>query len=74
MQPKTANYRFFGLSDPNMNPAYLATLVFIGSNYKVYMPAKNDIWQRYLRKFSKGGKLLEAELGLASTAPKDTDA
>ena len=62
------------LSDPNMNPAYLATLVFIGSNYKVYMPAKNDIWQRYLRKFSKGGKLLEAELGLASTVPKDTDA
>jgi len=57
-----------------MNPAYLATLVFIGSNYKVYMPAKNEIWQRYLRKFSKGGKLLGAELGLASTAPKDTDA
>ena len=66
MQPKTVNCRFLGLSDPNINPAYLATLVFIGSNYKVYMPAKNDIWQRYLRKFSKGGKLLEAELGLAS--------
>ena len=44
------------LSDPNMNPAYLATLVFIGSNYKVCMPPKSDIWQRYLRKFSKGGK------------------
>jgi hypothetical protein len=54
------------VSDPNMNPAYLATLVFIGSNRKVYMPSKKDIFQRYLRKFSKGGKLLEAELGLAS--------
>ena len=40
------------LSDPNMNPAYLATLVFVGSNIKVYMPPKLDIWQRYLRKFS----------------------
>ena len=48
-------------SDPNMNPAYLATLVFIGSNY---MPPKKDIWQRYLCKFTKQGKLLENELGL----------
>ena len=52
------------LSDPNMNPAYLATLVFIGSNYKFYMPPVKDIWQRYLRKFSKQGKLLENELDL----------
>ena len=37
------------LSDPNMNPAYLATLVFIGSNEKAYMPPTKDIWQRYLR-------------------------
>ena len=41
-----------------MNPAYLATLVFIGSNEKVYMPSTKDIWQRYLRKFIKNGKLL----------------
>ena len=47
-----------------MNPAYLATLVFIGSNYKVYMPPTKDIWQRYLRKFTKYGKLLENEVGL----------
>ena len=46
--------------------AYLATLVFIGSNRKVYMPSKKDIFQRYLRKFTKGGKLLEADLGLAT--------
>ena len=45
---------------------YLATLVFIGSNRKVYMPSKKDIFQRYLRKFTKGGKLLEADLGLAT--------
>ena len=61
------------LSDPNMNPAYLATLVFVGSNIKVYMPPKLDIWQRYLRKFSKNGKLLEADLGLQS-APEEGSA
>ena len=50
-----------------MNPAYLATLVFIGANIKIYMPSKKDIFQRYLRKFSKNGKLLESEdVGLAS--------
>ena len=55
------------LSDPNMNPAYLATLVLVGSNQnKVYMPLKNDIFQRYVRKFSKQGKLLEADVGLVS--------
>ena len=52
------------LSDPRMNPAYLATLVFVGSNWKVYMPPKEGIYQRYLRKFTKQGKLLEADLGL----------
>jgi len=46
-----------------MNPSYLATLVFIGSNFKVYMPPTKDIWQLYLRKFTKNGKLLEMELG-----------
>ena len=30
------------LSDPNMDPSYLATLVFVGSNEKVYMPPKID--------------------------------
>ena len=57
------------LSDPNMNPAYLATLVFIGSNLKVYMPPMKDIFQRYLCKFSKNGKLLEQDLGLTTAAP-----
>ena len=41
------------------------TLVFIGANYKFYMPPVKDIWQRYLRKFTKQGKLLENDLGLA---------
>jgi hypothetical protein len=44
-----------------MDPAYLATLVFMGSNQKVHIPPVKDVWQRYLRKFSKQGKLLEAE-------------
>ena len=35
-------------------------LVFMGSNMKHYMPPVKDIWQRYLRKFSKNGKLLES--------------
>ena len=30
------------LSDPNMDPSYLATLVFVGSNEKVYMPPQID--------------------------------
>ena len=60
------------LSDPNINPAYLATLVFVGSNLKHFMPAVKDIWQRYLRKFTKNGKaceLLENDLGLTTDAP-----
>ena len=56
------------LSSPSMNPAYLATLVFVGSNRKVYMPPKKDIWQRYLRKFTKQGKLLETDTGLVEEA------
>ena len=52
-----------------MNPAYLSTLVFIGSNLKHYRPPVKAIWQRYLRKFSKNGQLLEAsdpDLGLVA--------
>ena len=63
------------LSDPNMDPAYLATLVFVGSNLKVYMPPMKDIWQRYIRKFSKNGKLVEEDIGLAAgDAPAPTPA
>ena len=57
------------LMHPNMNPGYLATLVFVGSNRKLYMPPKNVMWQRYLRKLSKNGKLLESELGLIEVTP-----
>ncbi len=52
------------LSDPNINPSYLACLVSIGSNLKLFMPSKKVILQRYLRKFSKHGKMLDADLGL----------
>ena len=49
-----------------MDPGYLGKLVYMGSNRKVYMPPVKDILQRYLRKFSKAGKLLEADgLGFA---------
>ena len=55
-------------------PQGLAMLVFIGSNEKVCMPPTKDIFQRYLRKFSKAGKLLGAEgLGFLD-APAPTDA
>ena len=33
----------------------------MGANQKVYMPPVKDVWQRYLRKFTKQGKLLEAD-------------
>ena len=49
----------------------LATLVFIGSNYKFYMPPVKDIWQRYLHKFTKQGKLLENDLGLEVKAESE---
>ena len=59
------------LSDPNMNPEYLATLVFIGANETVYMPPTKDIWQRYLLKFTKNGKLVENELSLEVKEEKE---
>ena len=56
-------------SDPHR---YLATLTFVGNNEKVYMPPKKDIWQRYLCKFTKQGKLLESDVGLLEeTLPED---
>ena len=49
--------------------------VIIGGNMKVYMPPTKDmIFQRYLRKFSKNGKLLVTDgLGFAD-APAGTPA
>ena len=56
------------------DPGYLGRLVYMGSNRKAYMPPVKDIFQRYLRKFSKAGKLLEADgLGFAD-APAAADA
>ena len=59
------------LSDPNMNPAYLASLVFIGANEKAHMPLVKAIWQRYLHKFSKNGQLLETEFEFEIAAVND---
>ena len=49
-------------------------LVFIGADEKVYMPPTEDIWQRYLRKFSKNGKLLEADFGLETNNTEEAEA
>ena len=37
------------------------------------MPPMNDIWQRYLRKFTKNGKLLENDPGLVEVEVKVED-
>ena len=50
---------------PEYEPGHLATLVYMGANRKVYMPPMKDVWQRYLRKFTKNGKLLDEERALA---------
>ena len=33
----------------------------MGANQKVHMPPVKDVWQRYLSKLTKQGKLLEAD-------------
>ena len=56
------------LSDPNINPIYLARLTKIGINKKVYEPPFKDIKNGYYKKFSKNGQLAEekdANLGFA---------
>ena len=54
---------------------WLLFFVIIGGNMKVYMPPTKDmIFQRYLRNFSKNGKLLDTDgLGFAD-APAGTPA
>ena len=65
------------LSDDNgkMNPAHLAVWTSIGVNYATYKPTDQQILQRYMLKFSKGGKATAAELhaddlGLLETDPE----
>ena len=56
------------LSDDNgkMDPARLAVWTSIGVNYSTYQPNTEQILERYMLKFSKGGsaKLHEDDLGL----------
>ena len=59
------------LSDDNgkMDPARLAVWTSIGVNYSIYKPTAEQILERYLLMFSKGGKatadkLHEHDLGL----------
>ena len=50
----------------------------LSSNRKVYMPPTKDIWQRYLRKFTKNGKACELheneDAGLADAPAPAADA
>ena len=52
------------LSDDNgkMDPHRLAVWTSIGVNYSTYKPTDKEILDRYLLKFSKGGKATAAEL------------
>ena len=52
------------LSDDNgkMDPHRLAVWTSIGVNYSTYQPTNTQILERYLLKFSKGGKASVAEL------------
>ena len=52
------------LSDDNgkMDPARLAVWTSIGVNYSTYKPTDQQILERYMLKFSKGGKATAAEM------------
>ena len=52
------------LSDDNgkMDPARLAVWTSIGVNYTIYKPTDKQILERYMLKFSKGGKATAAEM------------
>ena len=43
------------LSDPNLDPNNLATMVRIAYNQKFYMPPVKDILAMYLQKYGKAG-------------------
>ena len=59
-----------------MDPARLAVWTSIGVNYSIYKPTAEQILERYLLKFSKGGKatadkLHEHDLGLLDPVHED---
>ena len=45
-----------------MDPARLAVWTSIGVNYSTYKPTDKEIMERYMLKFSKGGKATAAEM------------
>ena len=49
------------LTDPNINPHYLAKLTRVGINKAVFKPSKDAIQARYYTNFSAGGKLPEEQ-------------
>ena len=66
------------LSDDNgkMDPWRLAVWTSVGVNMSTYMPGYKKILERYMLKFSKGGKakLHEDDLGLLSSEAEDGEA
>ena len=49
------------LTDPNMNPHYLATMTRVGINKSTFKPPVEATQARYYAKFSVGGKLPEED-------------
>ena len=64
------------LSDSNgtMDPARLAVWTSIGVNYSTYQPAAKLILERYMLKFSKGGKATVAEMHIDDLGLLDPEA
>ena len=56
------------LSDPNLDPHRLPTLVRIHFNKKAFMPSKLDIRKRYVLKFRKAGQSHDEEDEVESNA------
>ena len=53
------------LSDPNMDPEYLAHLVMVGINKKSYKPSTANVKDKYNELFrGQGGKGLERNEGM----------
>ena len=64
------------LSDDNgkMDPAQLAVWTSIGVNYSIYKPTDKQILERYMLKFSKGGKATVAEMHIDDLGLLDPEA
>ena len=64
------------LSDPNMDPDYLAILTSIGINKKVYKPSGSEIKEMYYNMFcgkgADGGATSSTAVGPSTPGPSST--